>query len=113
MGIAERWLRARFSAELCDHHTFVFCGDGDLEEGVKPPKPRRSPGTLASADWPTSTTTTTSRSTGRPSSPTTTNVPERFRAYGWDVDEIGDVANDCDVLEPPCSAPSRSTTSRR
>src|SRR3954463_16825863 len=30
MGIAERWLRARFGADLCDHHTFVFCSDGDL-----------------------------------------------------------------------------------
>ena len=34
MGIAERWLRARFGAELCDHHTFVICSDGDLEEGI-------------------------------------------------------------------------------
>src|SRR5438874_2267753 len=34
MGIAERWLRARFGADLCDHHTFVICSDGDLEEGI-------------------------------------------------------------------------------
>ena len=32
MGIAERWLRAQFGADLCDHHTFVICSDGDLEE---------------------------------------------------------------------------------
>src|SRR6476619_5781535 len=25
MGIAERYLRSRFGADLCDHHTFVFC----------------------------------------------------------------------------------------
>src|SRR5437660_8046386 len=34
MGIAERWLRARFSPEVCDHSTFVICSDGDLEEGI-------------------------------------------------------------------------------
>src|SRR5215470_11321822 len=34
MGIAERWLRARFSPEVVDHHTFVICSDGDLMEGV-------------------------------------------------------------------------------
>ena len=34
MGIAERYLRARFGADLCDHNIFVICGDGDLEEGV-------------------------------------------------------------------------------
>jgi len=37
MALAERWLAARFNRrgnEIIDHHTYVFCGDGDLEEGV-------------------------------------------------------------------------------
>src|SRR5882762_5633758 len=34
MGIAERYLRGRFSADVCDHFTFVICSDGDLEEGI-------------------------------------------------------------------------------
>ena len=34
IGLAEANLRARFGAEVVDHHTFVICGDGDLEEGV-------------------------------------------------------------------------------
>ena len=34
MAMAERWLAARFGAELFDHHTFVIAGDGDLSEGV-------------------------------------------------------------------------------
>src|SRR5436305_11454201 len=25
MGIAERYLRSRFGADVCDHHTFVIC----------------------------------------------------------------------------------------
>src|SRR5687768_18518425 len=27
MGIAERWLRAHFGADVIDHHTFVICSD--------------------------------------------------------------------------------------
>ncbi len=34
IGLAERNLRARFGPEVVDHHTFVICGDGDLEEGI-------------------------------------------------------------------------------
>lgn len=34
MAMAERMLRERFGAELCDHHTWVLCGDGDVMEGV-------------------------------------------------------------------------------
>ena len=34
MGVAERVLRDRFGPELCDHYTFVICGDGCLEEGI-------------------------------------------------------------------------------
>jgi len=34
MALAERILAARFSKDLVDHHTYVFCGDGDLMEGI-------------------------------------------------------------------------------
>jgi transketolase len=33
-ALAERRLRARFGEALCDHHTFVFVGDGCLMEGI-------------------------------------------------------------------------------
>ena len=98
MGIAERWLRARFGPELIDHHTFVICGDGDLMEGVS-----HETASLAghlglgrlvyvyddnhiTIDGPTELALTD-------------NPAERFRAYGWDVDEVGEIANDCDALE--------------
>ncbi len=98
IGVAERVLRARFGAELCDHHTFVFCGDGCLEEGIS-----HEAASLAghlglgrlvyvyddnhiTIDGPTELAYTD-------------NVPERFAAYGWDVDPIGEVANDTDALE--------------
>ncbi len=34
MAVAERHLSAEFGSEIVDHHTYVFCGDGCLEEGV-------------------------------------------------------------------------------
>ncbi|MGN6773709.1 transketolase [Rhizobium sp.] len=34
MAIAERRLAAEFGTALVDHHTYVFCGDGCLMEGV-------------------------------------------------------------------------------
>ena len=83
---------------MCDHHTFVFCSDGDLEEGIS-----HEAASLAghlglgrlvyvyddnhiSIDGPTELALSD-------------NAPERFEAYGWDVDNIGEVANDCDALE--------------
>src|SRR5580658_7505133 len=33
-AMAERYLRQHYSAELCNHFTFVMCGDGCLEEGI-------------------------------------------------------------------------------
>ncbi|MGH8996736.1 MAG: transketolase, partial [Acidimicrobiales bacterium] len=98
MGVAERVLRDRFGPELCDHHTFVICGDGCLEEGIS-----HEAASLAghlglgrlvyiyddnhiTIDGPTELSYSD-------------NVPERFAAYGWDVDPIGEVANDTDTLE--------------
>ena len=34
MALAERRLAAEFGAELVDHHTYVFLGDGCLQEGI-------------------------------------------------------------------------------
>ncbi len=98
MGIAERLLRARFGPELCDHHTFVICSDGDLEEGIS-----HEAASLAghlglgrlvyvyddnhiSIDGPTSLAYSD-------------DVPGRFEAYGWHVEDIGESANDTDALE--------------
>ncbi len=98
MGIAERWLRARFGPDLVDHHTFVICGDGDLMEGIS-----HEAASLAghlglgrlvyiyddnhiTIDGPTELAYTDI-------------VAERFDAYGWHTDNIGEVANDTDALE--------------
>jgi len=34
MAMAERFLRERYGADVCDHRVFAMCSDGDLMEGV-------------------------------------------------------------------------------
>ncbi|HWJ61310.1 MAG TPA: transketolase, partial [Acidimicrobiales bacterium] len=98
LGVAEAHLRAQFGADVCDHHTFVICGDGDLSEGVS-----HEAASLAghlglgrliyiyddnhiTIDGPTELALTD-------------DAPKRFEAYGWDVQDLGEAANDLDVLE--------------
>jgi transketolase len=96
-GIAERWLRARFGPEITDHYTFVICSDGDLEEGLS-----HEAASLAghlglgrlvyiyddnhiTIDGPTELSYND-------------NVPKRFQAYNWHVQDIGEAANDTDKI---------------
>jgi len=98
MGLAERWLRARFGPELVDHFTFVVCSDGDLMEGIS-----NEAASLAghlglgrlvyvyddnhiTIDGPTELAYTD-------------DVPARFAALGWHTEAIGEVANDTNALE--------------
>src|SRR5215470_4561796 len=98
IGLAEANLRARFGEEVVDHHTFVFCGDGDLEEGVSH-EAASIAGHLGlgrlvyvyddnhiTIDGPTELSYSD-------------DVRKRFEGYGWDVVEMGEVANDLDALE--------------
>ncbi len=98
MAIAEENLRARFGAELTDHHTFVIAGDGCLSEGVSHEACSLAGhlglGRLIAVyddnhitiDGPTEMSLSD-------------HAPERFRAYGWHVVELGEVANDLDAIE--------------
>jgi transketolase len=98
LGLAERVLRERFGSELVDHHTYVICGDGDLEEGIS-----HEAASLAghlglgrlvyiyddnhiSIDGPTELALSD-------------DPVKRFEAYGWHVQDIGESANDLDAME--------------
>ena len=98
MALAEHSLRATFGAELFNHHTFVICGDGDLEEGLS-----HEAASLAghlglgklvaiyddnhiSIDGPTELALSD-------------DAAARFRACGWHVLDAGEIAEDVDALE--------------
>ncbi len=98
IGLAEANLRERFGPDAVDHHTFVICGDGCLQEGVS-----HEAASLAghlglgrlvyvydhnhiTIDGPTELSYSD-------------DVARRFEGYGWHVVDLGEVANDPDALE--------------
>lgn len=98
MAIAERNLRARFGAEVTDHYTYVITGDGCLSEGIS-----HEAASLAGH-----------QGLGRlivfydDNHITIDGVTElaladdaaaRFEAYGWDVNDLGEAAEDLDAME--------------
>ena len=98
MGIAERWLRARFGPEICDHHTFVICSDGDLMEGISHEAASLA-GHLGLGRLVYVYDDNHITIDGDTDLTYSDDVAGRFRAYGWDVDDVGEIANDCDALE--------------
>ena len=91
-------LRGPVRPEVVDHHTFVICGDGCLEEGIS-----HEAASLAghlglgrlvyvyddnhiTIDGPTELALTD-------------DAGKRFEAYGWHVERVGEIANDLDALE--------------
>ncbi len=98
MGIAERWLRSRFGAEVCDHHTFVICSDGDLMEGISHEAASLA-GHLGLGRLVYVYDDNHISIDGETELSLSDDAPKRFEAYGWHVDDIGDVANDTDALE--------------
>lgn len=98
MAMAEESLRARFGAELFDHHTFVIASDGDLMEGLSHEAAslagHQQLGRLVviyddnhiTIDGITELTVTD-------------DAAARFAAYGWHVENVGEIADDVDALE--------------
>jgi len=98
MAITERNLRARFGTEVCDHHTFVIAGDGCLSEGLSHEAASMA-GHLGLGRLVVVYDDNHITIDGETELSLSDDAPGRFRAYGWDVDEIGEVANDLDALE--------------
>lgn len=106
MAIAEANTRARVGADACDHHTFVIAGDGCLSEGVSHEAASLA-GHLGLGRLVVVYDDNHITIDGETDLSLSDDAPARFRAYGWDVDEIGEVADDLDALE---SALTRAKT---
>jgi transketolase len=98
MAMAEKFLREKFGAEVCDHHVFAICSDGDLMEGVASEAASLA-GHLRlgkcvfvyddnkiTIDGPTDLAFSEE------------DVVARFQAYGWHTVSVED-GNDLDAIE--------------
>ncbi|MDW3218381.1 MAG: transketolase [Acidimicrobiales bacterium] len=98
MAIAEAQLRARYGAEIFDHHVFGICGDGDLSEGISHEAASLA-GHLGLGKIVLCYDDNHITIDGETELALTDDAATRFRAYGWHVEELGEVGDDLDALE--------------
>ncbi|MCY3663537.1 MAG: transketolase [bacterium] len=98
MALTERWLRTRYGPELCDHHTFVICSDGDLAEGVSHEAASMA-GHLGLGRLVYVYDDNRVSIDGGTDLWLSDDAAGRFAAYGWHVETLGEVAEDLDALE--------------
>lgn len=82
MAIAEERLRAVHGPELSNHHTYVFCGDGDLMEGVSSEVASLA-GHLELGKLVVFYDDNSITIDGSTELAFSESVPQRFDAYGW------------------------------
>ena len=108
MAIAESHLREVHGNSTVDHRTYVIVGDGCLMEGIS-----HEAASLAGhlkldhliAIFDDNKITID----GSTDLTCSDDVPSRFRSYGWNVIEAGEVSEDCDKIEQALTA-ARSNT---
>jgi len=98
MAIAESHLRSVHGSEAVDHHTYVIVGDGCLMEGVSHEAASLA-GHLKLDHLVCVFDDNKITIDGSTDLTCTDDVPARFRSYGWNVIEAGEIAEDCDALE--------------
>lgn len=98
MGIAERWLRHRFGSDLCDHHIFVICSDGDLAEGVSHEAASLA-GHLGLGRLIYIYDDNRVSIDGTTDDWLSDDPVKRFSSYGWHTQQLGEAGEDLDALE--------------
>jgi transketolase len=98
MAIAERILRTDYGSDLVDHRTWVFAGDGCLEEGVSHEAASLA-GSLGLDHLTIFYDNNHITIDGATELAFHDDTEERFSAYGWQVINLGEKANDLDALE--------------
>jgi len=111
LAMAERHLRARFGADVCDHHTWVIAGDGCLMEGVSHEAAsfaghQKLSRLIVVFD---DNGITIDGGTGLACSD---DVARRFESYGWSVASLGEIGEDLDALESALVAARDSADDR-
>jgi transketolase len=95
MALAARWLAQHFNRpdfKLFDHEVYVFCGDGDMMEGVTSEAASfAGHQMLGNLCWIYDSNRVTIE--GHTDLAFSENVAARFLGYGWNVQHVGD-AND-------------------
>ncbi len=103
MALAERILSEKFGTDAVDHHTFVIAGDGCLMEGVSHEAASLA-GHLQLGKLVCIYDDNHITIDGETDLAFSDDTPARFRAYGWDVVDLGEIANDLDALEAALEA---------
>ena len=98
MAIAERVLRDRFGSHLVDHHTYVIAGDGCFMEGVSHEAASLA-GHLGLGRLICVFDDNRVTIDGTTELSNSDDVGQRFEAYGWNVEYLGEIGDDCDALE--------------
>ncbi len=108
MAMAEQFLRATVGESLVDHRVWAFASDGDLMEGVSHESASLA-GHLGLSRLVVVYDDNHITIDGSTDLAFTDDTPARFRAYGWDVRELGEVANDLDELTRALEAAREDT----
>lgn len=100
MALAERWLAHHFNRpghEIVDHHTWVFCSDGDLMEGISHEAAEfAGHQKLGKLLWVFDDNRITIE--GSTDLATSADHARRFESYGWHVLRVDD-GNDLDAMD--------------
>ena len=98
MALAERHLRSRLGSEIVNHRIWAICGDGDLMEGIS-----HEAASLAGHQQLGNLVVIydDNRITidGGTDLTLSDDAQQRFEAYGWHVNNLGDASEDVAALE--------------